>query len=268
MSGPAYPLFPDGRPDDVQAVRQHEGRYEGGIALAVLGGPSAQNWKRLHAELQPDIVLGANGVNAAIAGLPYWMVTENMGYAHRHRKMSHWAQVMEMFYRDTGAQVKMINFKNWELMRNGGNLQGCIKVKRKGYPEGEWPESFSLRHYGEGFMSGWNFQDPSKHSNQQVGTTGAQLLHLAGILGCREVHTIGFELVGNDHFYRYPEYGPDHFRKPENFVMFAGLATQAVWLEGARFLSTMRPYFERDHLIWRDHSHGLFEELNLWCAAR
>lgn len=253
------------RPDDPVEVMKHAGRYKGGIALAVLGGPSGKEWERLRQEIHPDVILGANGVNSVIRNLPYWMCPENMQYAHRHRADDpYWQEIMDMFHRDTGAKVRMINFKNWRLMENTSN---CIRIKRKGYPEGEWPESFSLRDYGEGFMSGWTWSQPDKHIPQQVGTTGAQMLHLAGILGCREVHTIGFELTGTEHFYRYPQYHPDHFRRHANFVEYKGVSTQAVWLEGARFLQYMLPYFDRDGLQWFDHSGGLFKLMGMKCAV-
>jgi hypothetical protein len=256
------------RKDEPEIISQHQGRYSGGIALAILGGPSGKDWIELGRKIKPDVVLGVNGVNAAVHNLNYWMCSENISYAHRHAAHDrYWSEIMEMFYRDTGAQFKLINFKSWRVLRSTEN---CIKIRRYGFPENGVPDSFTFREYGLGFLSGWNFIEPDTHIPQQVGTSGTQLLHLAGLLGCKEVHTIGFDLMFREHeshhFYPYPDYKPDHFRKPKNFVNFEGIKTQVVWVEGARFLNTMIPRMERDGLLWKDHSEGLFKKMGMSCA--
>lgn len=257
------------RKDDYFGVMKFAHRFQGGRALAVLGGPSGKRWRELEEELKPDIVIGANGVNAMIRELPFWVCTENIAYAYRHHRASkYWSDVMEMFWRDSGAKVKLINFKSWNALRSAEN---CVKVRRYGFEEGKVPQWFSFREYGMGLLSGWNFWDSSKHIPQQVGTTGTQLIHFAGILGCSEVHTVGFDLVFRDgeshHWYPYPDYRVDHFRKPANFVEYGKFKTQAVWVEGARFLGQMIPYMERDGLEWSDHSEGLFRAMQLSCVV-
>ena len=49
------------RPDNPTAVAMHEGRYFGGRALVVLGGPSGKSWESVRDKIKPDVILTANG---------------------------------------------------------------------------------------------------------------------------------------------------------------------------------------------------------------
>jgi hypothetical protein len=256
------------RPDDPDAMKREEGRYDGGIVLIVLGGYSGEEWQTLYDDIDPDIVLIANGVNAVVSNADYWLCSENMVRSYNLSKLgdARSKALMEMFYRESGARMKLISHRSWELLENRTNCIRICRDKTHGYGPGETPEYFSFRRYGEGFLNGWLL----RHRfgvRVHVGTVGVQLLHMAGILGCARVHTIGFDLCFKDsarhHWYQYPRYEVDVFRKPEMFCDFEGLRTQWVWIETAQFLQEIKPLFERDHLMWIDHSDGLLQKMGV-----
>jgi len=194
----------------------HAGRYAGGTALIVLGGHSAVNWRDLYLQLQPDVIIGANGVNGLVYDLDYWVLAENMtrsaGLAKRGDAKS--IELMNMFHRDSGAKYKMVSHWSWNLLQDTRN---CISIRRQGRDVNEM-EGFTLRDYGMGFLAGWLQKSKEAGALVHTGTVGAQCLHLAGILGCAEVHTIGYDLMFKDkerhHAYKYPVYEVDRFRTP------------------------------------------------------
>lgn len=258
------------RPDDHDGVMEHANKYAGGKALIVLGGHSGVNWESVRDEIKPDVILGGNGVNRSIYALDYWMCAENMRVSNTMASQGdkRGMEFMEMFHRDAGAKVKLISHWSWNLLKDKKN---CISIRRRGYEVGEWPSDFSLRKYGEGFMNGWVFKEPRAITTvTRVGTVGAQLLHMAGILGVSEVHTIGFDLIQRDenthHWYKYPKYQVDRFRRNGMFVNYRGVNTQLIWIGTAQFLKYMEPFFERDGLKWVDHSDGLLKLEGLKCA--
>ena len=103
-----------------------------------------------------------------------------------------------------------------------------------------------------------------------VGTVGAQLLHLSGILGCDKVHTIGYDLMfrddSNHHAYEYPTYKVDRFRTDKYRIKYKGVDTQWAWIETAQWLKQIEWVFDRDWLEWTDHSNGLLKVEGLQCA--
>src|SRR3990167_7695301 len=247
-------------PDQPEKVAEHANRYPNGCALIVLGGYSSEHWSDLYADLKPDVILGANGVNSVIDHLDYWLCSENMNYSNKLAREGDLRAIafMEMFHRDSGAKVKLIGNLSWNLVRDKTN---CISIRRTGFEIGKLPEDFSYREYGTGLMSGWVFrQKEIMRLPQLVGDVGGQLLHMAGILGCAEVHTIGFDLLlrekSRHHFYDYPEYKVDRFRNAGNFVTYRGVETQVIWIENAKFLLSMEPVMAQDGIRWIDHSEG------------
>ena len=86
---------------------------------------------------------------------------------------------------------------------------------------------------------------------------------------CR-VEAIGFDLCFKDanrhHAYEYPKYQPDRFRTDQMFTSYKGFSTQHDWLQGAKWLKSIEPLFERDGLQWIDHSDGLLKVMGLGCA--
>lgn len=249
---------------------KHHNRYKDGKALIVLGGYSASNWQELYDRIKPDVILGANGVNAIVPGLDYWMCAENMTRANDLSKIGDTDSValMDMFHRDTGAKVKLVSHRSWALLEN---TQNCVKIRRQGYEKNEVFDWFSFRDYGLGYLAGWTLKHKEAGVPIHVGTVAAQLLHHAGILGCAEVHTIGLDLMFRDHerhhAYPHPVYRADKFRKPGFRVTYKGAATQWAWVETAQFFKSIEPLFKRDGLKWTDHSDGLLKVEGLECAA-
>lgn len=267
------------RLDEPQAVNKFKGAYYGGKALLVLGGLSAENWEALRDEIKPDVVLGANGTIFKIPDLDFHLVVENLHMAYsRANNDERYQRIMEIISPNNTAKVKMISYLNWERGSIIDSRVKAIKIKRMGElgdPYEEQFKSFSFRDYGEGFLAGPLFMYPGALTSQRIkfriGTVGTQLLHLAGILGVAEIHTIGFELCFKNkdrhHSYTYPKYQPDRFRTQKMFTEFEGLQTQHDWLAGARWLKeTIEPLIERDGLKWYDYSNGLLKAMGLNCT--
>lgn len=258
------------RTDDPRAVMEHAGRYKGKVALIILGGYSAVNWQELYAEVQPDVILGANGVNALVPDLDYWVCAENMTRSNQLAKKGDADSIslMEMFRRDTGAKYKFISHWSWGLLED---IENCVRIRREGYDtQDELKQYFNFREYGLGLLAGWLLKHTEAGAGVHVGTVGAQLLHLAGILGCAEVHTIGYDLVfkseDKHHAYPHPLYKKDKFRTDLFRLEYKGVCTQWTWLESAQFLKSIEWIFERDGLRWVDHSDGLLQLEGLLCA--
>jgi len=264
------------RKDEPAGVKVFEGSYYGGRALVVLGGESARDWESLRDEINPDVILGANGTCFEIQDLDFHLVVENMHMAagQASRGSDRYKRMMEIISPGNTAKVKMISFLNWERGCIVDSRVKAIKIKRMGELGDDYESQikrFSFRSYGDGFLAGPLFDHPGALSNSRikfrVGTVGTQVIHLAGILGCAEVHTIGMDFCSLDHWYNYPKYKPDRFRTQKMFTDFEGLQTQHDWLQGARWLATMEPEFKRAGLQWIDHSHGLFEAMGLFCTS-
>jgi hypothetical protein len=262
------------RPDDPNAVMAHAGRFSGGVALIVLGGPSGQDWQRVAGQVRPDVILTANG-NIDLPGAEYWMLTENMHYQWNQAKRGdgRGMEFMRMIEGPHTARFKLISHHSWDLFADHNN---CIRIRRQGYELSQIPPDFSFREYGEGYLSGWMFKHISaaqRNVNFHVGTVGLHLLHHAGILGCREVHTIGFDLMikgERHHWYSHPPYQADRFTNGNMFTrrrygdLFVD--TRWAWVETAQYLKAIEYLFERAGLAWRDHSEGLLKLEGLQCA--
>lgn len=248
---------------------EHYNRFKGGTALVILGGYSASQWQEVYAQVEPDVIIGANGVNAIAHDLDYWMCAENMTRADALAKQADRDSIalMEMFHRDTGAKIKLVSHRSWDLLKDHRN---CIKIRRQGYEESEIKDWFSFREYGLGYLAGWTLKHRQAGVRIHVGTVAAQLLHHAGILGCSIVHTIGLDLMfrhhEKHHAYPHPVYKADKFRKPGFRVTYKGAATQWAWVESAQFFKFIEPLFKRDALKWIDHSDGLLKVEGLDCA--
>jgi hypothetical protein len=250
----------------------HAGRYPGKRALIVLGGPSGSAVESLRQSIRFDVILGGNGVNQMVHDLDYWMCAENMTRSARLARQGEPRSVefMKMFYRSTGDAVRLISHRSWHLLKD---TTGCIRIRRKGY-EGveQMPAGFSFREYGEGYLSGPLLKHKTAGVPVRAGTVGLHLLHHAGILGCSEVHTIGYDLAFKredaHHWYKYPAYQPDRFRNESMFVDYQDLKTQWIWVETAEFLKELEPLFELDGITWIDHSNGLLSSMGLRCTQR
>jgi len=257
------------RKDDPVGVMKFAGKYEDGVALIVLGGTSGRHWKSLQSEIRPNVILGANGTCFEIKDLDFHLVVENMhmaaGRAAKGEKR--YQRIMGILNHEHNAKVKMISYLSWDLLEDKTN---CISIKRMGELGDNYEEQFarfSFRKYGDGFLAGPLFSHPgaltSSRIKFRIGTVATQLLHLAGILGVKEVHTIGMDFAFKDqkhHWYEYTNYQPDKFRTSKMFCDYHGLATQHDWMAGAAWLKeTIEPLMERDGLKWIDHSNGLLK---------
>jgi hypothetical protein len=267
------------RLDEPFAVSLHKDRFHGGKALIVLGGSSGKDWQKLRDQIKPDVILGANGTCFEIDNLDYHLVCENLHMAAGKANLGdkRYKRIVEILSFNHNAEVRMISFLNWKGTILVDDRIKAIKIKRMGELGENWNsqfERFCFREYGDGFLSGPMFDHPGALSSSRiqfrVGTVGTQLLHLAGILGVKEVHTIGFDLCFKDvekhHWYSYPIYQPDRFRTNLMFTEYNYLKTQFDWIQGADFLKSIQSLFERDKLNWIDHSEGLLKEKELWCA--
>lgn len=259
----------DPRYDNPAAAMEHADRFGGGRALVILGGYSAQNWRDVREEVKPDVVIIANGVNALVQNADYWICAENMTRAHRMAQMGSAPDkaFVEMFHREAGAKYKLVSHRSIDRVRDKSN---CIVIRRQGYETDEIARWFHFRDYGLGLLAGWLLKHKDAGAEVHVGTVGAQCLHWAGILGCNEVHTIGYDLMFRDearhHAYEYPIYQADKFRSDSFRTEYEGVPTQYTWLESAAWLKSIEPIFERDSLVWRDHSNGLLSAMGLKCA--
>ena len=252
----------DKREDDPESISKLEGRNRGGKALIVLGGYSAANWAELYASLTPDVLICANGANSLVYDADFWICAENM---HRTAGLAQKGDVnsialMEMFHHDSNAKTKLVSHWSWDLLTD---TTDCLKIRRQGYDIDELPADFTFRKYGQGYLAGWLLKHKDAGAGVHVGTIGLQAIHHAGMLGCDEIHTIGYDLCFKDHerhhAYKYPTYKIDKFRKPAMFITYKGLPTQWVWVESAQYLKELKPYFKRDGIRWTDHSDGLLQ---------
>jgi len=266
------------RHDDPDGVTMFKDAYYGGTALIVLGGISAKNWKTLKDKVKPDVVLGANGVCFEIQDLDFHLVVENLHMAAGKAEQGErrYQTMMKIISPENTAKVKMISFLNWNGVPIVDSRVKAIKIKRMGEfgdPYEEQLKRFSFRDYGDGFLAGPLFDHPgaltSNRIQFRVGTVATQLLHLAGILGAHQVHTVGmdFSFKGDKHHsYDYPKYQPDRFRTGNMFTNYDDIPTMWDWVQGAEWLKSIEPLFERDGLQWIDHSDGLLKEMELRCT--
>jgi len=257
------------RPDNFEMMELLTGKHTGQKALIILGGSSAANWQQIRDEIKPDILIGVNGVNGQINNLDYWLCIENMRHTFKLAKDGD-ARSLELLkmYRRTGAEWRIINYLSSYIIRNKINL---ICVKRFGVDDPDNPGEFSFRKYNGGLITGWIYDGEVKtYLDLRVGTVGLQALHLAGILGCSEIHTVGYDLCfksdSEHHWYTYPSYESNYCFGPEMMTEYKGLKTLYWWIDTARYLKQIEPLLERDGITWIDHSDGLLRAEGLKCA--
>lgn len=257
------------RPDDPIAVQAHKDRFYGGKALVILGGSSGASWRKIKQQVKPDVILTANG-NTDIPDAEYWILAENMEYQHAEMLSGskRGKEFMRMVNAPNTAKFRLVSHRTWKFLENTDNT---ISIRRTGWEF--QPDDFNLREYGEGFFYGTIFSRPEcvqPGIRYHVGTVACHMLHLAGILGCFEVHTIGMDLCfkgeKRHHWYKHPEYKADRFRTSKMFVDYEGIPTQWGWIDGASFLKSVEWLFHRDELHWIDHSDGLLKVMGLECA--
>jgi len=266
------------RKDQPYEVEKFKDAYHGGKALLVLGGPSGKQWQSLRDEIHPDVILGANGTIFEIDDLDFHLVCENihMAAGRAAKGEQRYQTMMKIISPEVHAKVRMISYLNWKGSPIVDSRVKCIRIKRMGElgePYEEQFERFSFREYGDGFLAGPLFNHPGALTSPKiqfrVGTVATQLLHLAGILGVSQVHTIGLDFCfkdGKHHNYNYPKYQPDRFRTGAMFTTYEGIQTMWDWVQGGRWLESVELMMENDGIQWTDHSDGLLKALGLRCA--
>jgi len=265
------------RQDDPIAMKYLEGSRLDGKALIVLGGSSGKDWEDIKKKINPDVILGANGVCFEVKDLDLHLVTENLHMAagRAAKGDARCKRIMEIISPANTARVKLISYLNWQGVPIVDSRVQAIKIRRVGELGANYEmqmKSFSLREYGEGLLAGPIFDHPGALTSTKIqfriGTVATQLLHVAGVLGVREVHSIGMDFCDYGHWYKYPKYQPDRFRTDSMFTVHNGLRTQFDWIQGAKWLKSLQWLFERDGLEWIDHSGGLLKTEGLWCAKQ
>lgn len=259
---------PNSTAHDPVAMQKIEGKEKGKRALLILGGNSAERWKEIQKKVNPDILITVNGVNSRISNADYWICAENMTRSQKLAKTGD--KRSQQFYQiinRPSAKIRFISHRSWHLVEDKSN---AISIRRKSYALDEIPENFSIRKYGDGIWGGHFFNHPEAGAVVMVGTVALHSLHLAGILGCSEVHTIGFDMMFSDplhhHWYNYPTYQADRFRTEKMFVEWNGIPTQLFWIETVEYIKAVEHRFLDEGMLWKDHSHGLPEAMGLECT--
>jgi hypothetical protein len=249
-----------------KTIEDVTGERTGQRALLILGGLSGQHWKETAREINPDFLLGVNGVNAVIPDLDYWLCIENMratfSRARKHKDPRYMA-IVEMFLR-LGPKIRFVNRNSVHLLKD---LNNVITVNRGyGLPVERLPEDFSLRKFGKGLLNGPASKRGVDVAKIGIGTVALQAFHLAGILGAAEIHTIGFDLCfgKTQHWYEYPEtYKPGRYFGEKSFVQYMDLKTTWQWVDTAEYMRSLKPLMETAGITWVDHSDGLLQRMKV-----
>jgi hypothetical protein len=158
-----------------------------------------------------------------------------------------------------GPKVGFLNYHSLPLLKDQKNMYPIFSVEPK--------KNFDVRKYIPGLMHGPYVKQPDVAVVAlPSGTAGSRAIHLAGILGCSEVHTIGFDLCfkrpDHHHWYEFPIYHTETVRTEKMFTEYKGFQTQWIWIETAQWLMELREkYLTPQGLKWIDHSNGLIDHI-------
>lgn len=243
------------RPDNFKAVNALKNKHEGKVGLIILGGPSGAGWVNLAKRLQPNILLGPNGCSESVGEyLNYWMCIESTG-----RRMR--------CFQAPGPQLRLVHWQAYEWLHNKNN---AIAVNRDGFEFDNKKKlsEFSVREYGLGFISGSLMKPPAelKMGPLRVGTVALQLIHLGGILGLKEIHTIGYDhrfRGDKHHWYPYPKYQPNKYWDEHMFTTHKGIPTMHFWIQSVEYMQKFRALLPKWDYQWYDHSDGLHQEMGM-----
>lgn len=214
------------------------GKHEGQSALVVAGGPSGATWR----DYPADVVIAVNG---AIQGCPepdYWLGAEI-------------DQRPEWMFTQTSAQ-RIVHMHTWKRVFDKDPAMIPVwKSTQEDHP----------RRFRKGLWLGVPvkpFADP------QLGTSTLMAMHLAGLMGCREVRTVGFDLCFKDgaeqHWYPERRYGVEHWEEWQcAFVEVEGLKTLRYWHDTAKYLKQVQKTWADQGFYWYDSSDGLLQALGI-----
>jgi hypothetical protein len=256
------------RDDDVEAMVALEGTFKGKTALIVSGGPSGKQWNDLYKTIAPDVLICVNGTNAIINNPTFWLCMENMHFADMRAKggEQRYIDIMEMFNRPVHGQ-RIVNRNSVKFLDDQEGVIGA----RRGHVEVIDLTVFDWTKYGPGLINGARMQRPEIIKDLRAGTIGLQALHMATMLGCTTVHTIGYDFMfkgGKDHWYAYPPYEVTRFYNDLMFTETKGVKTMWFWIDTVAFLKKCEPYLEEQGIIWKDYSKGLMTLERLKCTTR
>ncbi|HSW65409.1 MAG TPA: hypothetical protein VLH56_19185 [Dissulfurispiraceae bacterium] len=222
--------------------------------MIILGGPSGINWGRIKRLVQPDFLIGVNGVSCVLGyKLKYYLNVE--AWDGRYG--------IPPGFNDSRPTYRLINWKRYRFLTDRHNV---IKVRRGG-PVFLTGSPWSIRRYDNGLATG---PPMIKHVKVPTltGTVAAQALHLAGILGLTAVHTIGLDLCwqnGEHHWFDYPPITADNrYWYPSMLTEHKGLKTMHWWIESAEYLRTLKAKMLSEGLSWQDHSNGLLQAMGVF----
>lgn len=215
-------------------IRELIGAEQGKTALVVCGGMSGKDWQQYPA----DFIIAVNGAVSQIPDCDYFMCTEC-------------DVVGEYIHTETPAHRILHN--RWaKRMARMDNVYGTVKSDQE----------TDVRGIAQGVWRG-----PQTEAGG-VGTSALGALHLAGVLGCSAVHSVGIDLCFKDaarhHWYDERRYFEDLLSGcNQRIVQCAGLDTMPFWVQSAKYLLWWRDtYAAPAGLDWRDHSDGLLQVLD------
>ena len=273
-------------------VSELKDRHSGAVALLIGGGPSGRHWETVHNLIRPDIIIGVNGVVTVLgARLDYHVVMEKHAY-------------LVPWFKDERAKHRLI-FR-WMFARKQARYTDSVYLVDRllgpptyGIHIGEIPGTSGLEY---GFLHNHDEYTDVRNPIQDVGlmcglvctakgqpdgvrrwrdcgTSMFQALHVAGILGCTEVHTIGLDLffpAGDTHWYPDRNYdsksdisdltGTANWHT-SMYVNKYGVNTTWWWLESAAVWELMKPIWDKQDLKWVDHSGGLLQLRKTECTS-
>jgi hypothetical protein len=245
------------RIDDYKAIQGLYGREKTRAnALIVMGGPSVQDWEKLTTDIHADLLVGVNGVVLELG--------EHLDYC---LNMEAWdgRDGEPPGFNDDRPKTRIMNWKRREQVTNPRN----VIFARRGGPCFTQNKTWSIRSYPNGLATGPAMRE-SRHLKHPtpVGTIAMQALHLCGILGLREVHTIGLDLCfrgDQHHWFNYPQIKHNNRYWHESMWTRAfGLDTLHWWVESAECLARMKSKMGAEGLTWIDHSNGLLQAMGVF----
>lgn len=237
--------------------------WTGRPCLIVLGGPSGKLWKQVAAgiatlEDEKPALLACNGSALEDDAADAWLVVEPTAWKKP------WFEQMLDYPCPKFIESKCIGqYRN----RSGEDLlqaDGVYPVERRPLkirdrdPNWQDWDPFSL---DAGLASG----DMMRHTeavchDHRVGTVALQAINLAMILGCRSIHTIGWDLrviPGEEHHW-YPDtdYKVDNgWWTREMLTKQMGAETFWYWVETAEYMLQFENLILKPNGVrWRDHS--------------
>ena len=247
--------------NNIAAMRALEGKHDGETGLIVLGGQSGKGWRRPYIETESSVLIGANGVVTQIPQLHYWVFAENLP---GDKPMPDYFTASSVISKTT----TLIN--RGSCCRYDGP---AIAFRRGG--KGAYGLGFDVRRYGNALASGKRYRRyetlqtgaDGKPIPHLIGTVALQCLHLAGILGLKEVHTVGLDLCwrGDHHWYNDPNYTrTNEFWNEKMFTTYEGLDTLWLFVDTAAWMPTIRDKLAASGLTWIDHSNGLLQKMGVF----